>query len=147
MLQTAMINDHRRPTPAGVCLSGDTVRCPSCNCMGALEGYLFSKTVALCSHCGHGYPTSTAKRTLARPAPKADPVTRLEIRERLNTYRKANGLRWKMLAMLLNSTSPELSYTANSLGVACSPSSGAGAAYLSRLAKALNDLEAAQAEA
>ncbi len=141
MLQVAMINNHRPLTPAGVCLTGNTLRCPECNRVGALDGYTVAGSVALCCKCGHGYPKKTGGAVMKqRSVPVL--VDREDIRSRLKNYKKTNHLQWRMVVILLNSTSKELNYTVKRLGVACSPSSSAGAAYMQRLAQALDALEA-----
>jgi len=142
-MQAAMYNDHRPPTPAGICLSGDTLRCFQCERPGALEGYLKGALVALCSRCGHGYTGELAEvKKVGMPVRLSLPLALQEDpRLRLKAYRKTHRLRWKALAALLNNTASDLNYTANRLGVAISPSASTGKRYLTRLAKALDDLE------
>ena len=148
-----MINNHRPATPAGVCLSGSTVRCTQCERPGALEGYLRGVLVVLCSCCGHGYAEAGSKRAGGFAKFKPVPTPEKDIRKRvlvpkecvlnrLKRYRKAHALSWKLLVMLLNNTTDDLEYTVSRLATACSSKNKPSPDYLKKLTKALDDLEA-----
>jgi len=52
----------RPPTPQGVALYGNCMRCPSCDDPRALAGHKGKVEVCLCPKCGHGYPEEKKAR-------------------------------------------------------------------------------------